>query len=68
MTVRHIRRERESALVSTHKADREPVGQGGTICMAPAGSWMCVGWLVVTSRFRLPGSREGAVLKPFYDT
>lgn len=58
-------RERESALVSTRKADRKLVGQGGTICMAPAGSWMCVGWLAVTSHVRLPGPREGAVPKPF---
>ena len=29
-------KERESALVSTQKTDRELVGQGETICMAPA--------------------------------
>lgn len=63
ITVCHIKRE--SLHWFLYRKQTELVGQGGIICTPLLGSWMCVGWLAVTSRIRLLGPREGTVPKPF---
>lgn len=61
MTVRHIRTERESLHWFLHTKTECRWGKEGP----SAWPLLTVGCVAVTSHIRLPGSREGAVPKPF---